>query len=273
MIHIIVGDVAAENLKAAFELDENLKGDVLVLKDTLGIGPIAVDQKGHDGVRTTFWRGMLGEDFEGVMDAHRVKQIIEHAQEQEEPVCLWMAPCVSDVCAYYYLLTQFKDYPGMFHVIIIDSLPFLNEKGAVFYPRNFGEVLPKEFIKTKRLLKEVSPADYETEGETWQNLQAENAMVRVHKGGKEIVSADETYFDTIIYNTVSKEPQKGSKIIRQALGKTDQTVSDVFLYSRLAQMAQNGQIVCEEEHPKNIARANYKKAGGSSEQEAEAGDE
>lgn len=263
MIHIIVGDAAAENLKAAFELDENLKGEILVLKDTLGIGPIATDQKGHDGVRTTFWRGMLGEDFEGVMDTHHINKMIEKAQADEEPVCLWMAPCVSDVCAYYYLLTQFKEYPGMLHVIIIDSLPFFNDKGAIFYPKNFSEVLPKEFIKTKRLLKEVTPADYETEFETWAQLQTENAMIRVHKGGKEIISADETYFDQAIYNCVTKEPQKGSKIIRHTLGKIDQTVSDLFLLTRLTQMVANEQIICDEENPKNAAKANYKKAGGS----------
>ena len=40
MLHIIVGDEAAKNLKAAFELDENLQGEILVLKDTLGIGDL-----------------------------------------------------------------------------------------------------------------------------------------------------------------------------------------------------------------------------------------
>lgn len=270
MIHLIVGDAAAENLRAAFELDENLKGEVLVLKDTLGIGPIATDQKGHDGVRTSFWKSLLGDEIDDVMDKHHISKIIEKAKEVEEPVCLWMAPCVSDVCAYYFLLTQFKEYPGMFHVIIIDSLPFFNAKGSLFYPKNFSEVLPKEFIKTKRLLKEVSPADYETEWETWEQLQAENAMVRVHKGGKEIVSADETYFDQKIYNTVTKEAQRGSKIVRQALSKIDQTVSDVFLLSRLDQMAKNGQIICDDDNPKHIAKANYKKAGGGSSEESDA---
>ena len=119
MIHLIVGDEAAANLRAAFELDENLTGEVLVLKDTLGIGPIATDEKGHDGVRTTFWRSFLGEECDGVMDAHYVNKIKEKAIEEEEPVCLWMAPCVSDVCAYYHLLTCFKDQPGIFHIINI----------------------------------------------------------------------------------------------------------------------------------------------------------
>ncbi len=262
MIHIIVGDKAAENLQAAFALDENLKGEVVVLKDTLGIGPIATDEKGHDAVRKTFWQKLTSSKDIFVNDESRIKKVIKNAQESEEPVCLWLAPCVSDVCAYYYLLTQFKEYPGMFHVINIDSLPFFNEKGTLFYPKNFGEVLPKEFVKTKRLLKEITPADYETEWETWEALQTENAMVRVHKGGKELESADETFFDNSLYYTVNKEPQRGSKIVRQALGKIDQTVSDLFLYDRLKQMASNGQIICDQENPKNLEKAQFHREGG-----------
>lgn len=262
MIHLIVGDDAAQNLIAAFELDENLKGDVLVLKDTLGIGPIATDEKGHDGVRTTFWRHYLGDEFEGSMDEHSIKKIKEKALEAKEPVCLWMAPCVSDVCAYYHLLTQFKDAPGVFHIINIDSLPFLNEKGAVFYPKNFSEILPKEFVKTKRLLKEVTPAHYEIDGEEWQKLQSENAMVRVYKGGKDIESADETFFDQALYLSVTKEAQRGSKIVRQALAKIDQTVSDLFLLERLHVMASNGQINCTSDNTTDLRKAEYKKVGG-----------
>jgi hypothetical protein len=262
MIHLIVGDNAAENLRAAFDLDENLKGEVVVLKDTLGIGPIATDQNSHDEIRTAFWQSLSGEGAESVEDEKNIQAVIQKAEADEEPVCLWLAPNVSDVCAYYYLLTQFKEYPGIFHVINIDSLPFFNEKGAIFYPKNFSEVLPKEFVKTKRLLKEVTPADYETEWETWGVLQAENAMVRVHKGGRDLESADETFYDNSIYYTVNKEPQRGSKIIRQALAKVDQAVSDIYLYSRLEQMVKNEQIICDQESPKHLEKANFHRTAG-----------
>jgi len=262
MIHIISGNEAAENLKAAFELDENLKGKVVVLQDELGIGPIANDAEGLGAVRTSFWQRLgAADDFES-KDDKRIEKVIRKAKEKEQPVCLWLAPNVTDVCAYYYLLTRFKDHPGMFYVINIDSLPFFNEKGAIFYPKNFSEVLPKEFVKTKRLLKEVSLADYETEWETWGQLQSENAMVRIHKGGKDIESADETYFDNTLYFIINKEPQRGSKIVRQAIGKTDQAVNGLFLYSRLQQMVANEQIICDQENPKDLAKANFHRTGG-----------
>jgi peptide deformylase len=75
----------------------------------------------------------------------------------------------------------------MLHTINIVGLPFLNEKGQLFYPTNFSQIPAKEFLKTKRLLKEVTPAEYEVEGDEWARLQQENAWVRTYEGGKKIV--------------------------------------------------------------------------------------
>ena len=101
MIHIIAGDEAAKNLEAAFLLDENLRGDVLILKDMLGIGPIELDaEMNHDEVRTECWKIMSPNQIDHAsQDQHNVLQLIEKAVAEEEPVCFWMAPCVTDMCA------------------------------------------------------------------------------------------------------------------------------------------------------------------------------
>lgn len=53
MIHIIVGNEAAKNLENAFALDENLLGEIVVLRDTLGIGEIeSTPEISHDEIRT-----------------------------------------------------------------------------------------------------------------------------------------------------------------------------------------------------------------------------
>ena len=50
-----MGDEAAKNLKAAFELDENLQGEILVLKDTLGIGDLlSTPEISHDSIQVCF---------------------------------------------------------------------------------------------------------------------------------------------------------------------------------------------------------------------------
>ena len=45
MIHLIAGEEGAKNLEAAFELDENLKGEIIILKDNLSTGPIVLEDE------------------------------------------------------------------------------------------------------------------------------------------------------------------------------------------------------------------------------------
>jgi len=244
MIHILVGDEAAKNLEAAFELDENLRGEILVLRDTLGIGPVSTtEENGHDTTRTEFWKTVIPSFQKEVEDDKNIVEIVDKAISEEEPVCFWLSPCVSDVCAYYWLLPYFKNYPDVLHTINIIGLPFLNEKGQLFYPKNFSEVIPKEFGKTKRLLKKVTPAEYEVEGEEWARLQTENEWVRVYEGGKKITSKDLTWFDGQIKASLSDDFQKGSKVIIEAMKKITQTLSNLFLEWRLRELVLQGVIM------------------------------
>jgi hypothetical protein len=241
MIHILVGHEAAKNLEAAFALDENLQGEILVLRDTLGIGEIlSTPEISHDDVRTGSWQVIVPGFQDQVSDEQQLLATIQKALENEEPVCFWLSPCVSDVCAYYWLLSYFKPYPEMLHTINIIGLPFLNEKGQLFYPSNFSQVPPKEFKKTKRLLKEVSISEYEVETDEWKRLQQENAWVRTYEGGKKITSRDITYFDGVISSVVASTMQKANKIIHEAMKKIPQTISHLFLEFRLRQLLQQG---------------------------------
>ena len=237
MIHIIVGNEAAKNLENAFALDENLLGEIVVLRDTLGIGEIeSTPEISHDEIRTAFWQKIIPTFDKNVEDEKNVLSIIDKALEEEEPVCFWLSPCVSDVCTYYWLLQYFKPYPKMLHTINIIGLPFLNEKGQLFYPNNFSQIPAKEFLKTKRLLKEITLAEYEVEIDEWKKLMQENAEIRIYEGGKKIISKSENYFDSFIKNSVTNEPQKATKIVSETMKKMTQTVSNTFIEYRLRQL-------------------------------------
>lgn len=262
MIHILVGDMAAAQLQQAFELDENLRGEIIVLKDTLGIGPIlpSEGQMFHQ-LRTQFWQ-LIDSTFDGnvvVPDEHTIKLLAVKAQREEEPVCLWLAPCVSDVCAYYWLLPLFAKFPGMLHTINIIGLPFLNEKGQLFYPNNFSQVPPKEFMKTKRLLKEVTPAEYEVEVDEWLRLQQDNQWVRIYEGGKKIVSKDVTFYDQLILNNLSDEFQKASKVLHETMKKITQTISHIFIEWRIKSLIHEGRIAVQGDVSKTLKEFEIKK--------------
>jgi hypothetical protein len=266
MIHILVGHEAAKNLEEAFALDENLKGEIVVLKDTLGVGPIHPneDEKFIE-IRTSFWKD-LDTSFpeeEQVLDENTIKLLAVKAQREEEPLCFWMSPCVTDVCAYFWLLTYLKQFPGMLHTINIVGLPFLNEKGQLFYPTNFSQIPAKEFLKTKRLLKEVTPAEYEVEGDEWARLQQENAWVRTYEGGKKIVSKDVSFFDTLIKNSLTDEFQKAHKVVNEILKKITQTVSHLFIEWRIKELIKANSIVINGDMAKHFKDFEIKKVGES----------
>jgi hypothetical protein len=263
MIHIIAGDEAAKNLEAAFLLDENLRGEVLILKDMLGIGPIELDEEmNHDDVRTECWKIMNPNQIEHTSkDQQNVLQLIEKAVAEEEPVCFWMAPCVTDVCAYFWLLPYFKKQPDMLHTINIIGLPFLNEKGQLFYPKSFLEVPPSEFLKTKRLLKKVTVAEYEVEGDEWTKLQTEATRVRVYEGGKKIVSKDVTYYDSLLSSSLTTEFQKGTKVVNEAMKKCTQTLSSLFLEWRLRELVMSQSVAINGDVEKAVKDFEVKKVG------------
>lgn len=269
MIHILVGHEAAKNLEAAFELDENLKGEIIVLKDTLGIGPILYsEEEKFVDVRTNFWKtlGVSFDEDERVIDEHTIKLLIVKALREEEPICFWMSPCVSDVCAYYWLLPMFKQHPSLLHTINIIGLPFLNEKGQLFYPTNFSQVPPKEFLKTKRLLKEVTVAEFEVEGDEWAKLQQENTWVRIYEGGKKIMSKEVSFFDSLIKNSLTNEFQKATKVVNETMKKITQTVSNNFIEWRIKELIAQEWIVLNGEIEKPFKEYEIKKVGGVNEE-------
>ena len=90
-------------------------------------------------------------------------------------------------------------------------------------------------VKCQKLVKDVSPADYEMDGDEWPRLAGENAMVRSHEGGKKIMSRNDSYLDNYITNQFqfANEFVKANKVISQAISKMTEGVSDVIMIHRL----------------------------------------
>jgi len=262
MIHIIQGEEAAKNLEAAFLLDENLRGEVVILHDNLSTGPlIPAEGQTHKQLRSAYWQQLFRQEDFQCEDEHTIKLLIARAQREEEPVCFWMAPNAQDVCTYFWLLPYFKAYPDMLHTINIIGLPFLNEKGQLFYPTHFSGIPPKEFVKTKRLLKEVTPAEYETDGDEWQRLQADEKLIRTYEGGKKIISRELTYFDAGIHSFISAEFQKASKLIQESVKKNHHFPPAAFIEWRIRELLADGKIAFQGDLSKTAKDFEVKKVG------------
>jgi len=249
MIHIVFQHNDVDTLKKAIELNDALAGDIIEIKDDFAVGPIAdiYETEGYQG-RRDWWKAALEfsphtESSDIVDDKMTVHNLLKKLDEDEnEIVWIWMAQNQHDVCGYYWLMGQLKTYQGRVFVLYLNNLPFINEKGGLFYPTNIFEILPKEILKAKRLARPITLSEFEIDPDEWKKLCNENAGVRILEGGKKIAGKDVSYYDKDILQAVTAEPQKLSKIFSNLLGKQKVKTGDVFLAWRMRVMAGEGKL-------------------------------
>lgn len=249
MIHIVFETANIASLQAAIELDESLQGEILEIKDDYAVGPLG-DIYGSEGyqARRDWWKQVLefspyAEQLDIVDDKLTVHNLLKTLDEQpEEIVWVWMGQNQHDVCGYFWLMSQLKDYQGRVFVLYMNNLPFINEKGNIFYPAHLHEIQPKEFLKAKKLARPITPSEFEVDPDEWKKLCGESAMVRILEGGKKIVSKEANFYDKELLSAVTGETQKLGRYLQHVLGKMKIKTGDAFLVWRLRELAAQGSV-------------------------------
>lgn len=251
MVHVVFQQADVQTLKKAIELDESLEGDVIQIRDDFAVGPIEnLDTEEGWVTRENWWKSLLNdspysrENLVGSFDDRKtVEEIQQRLKENEkEELWIWMGQNQQDVCSYYWLISQLKDYQGKVVILYFNNLPFINDRGQIFYPTALHEILPKEFLKAKKLNRKVTLSEFEVDPDEWKKLCSENAMVRILEGGKKIVSREEDFYDKDILNGLSKEWQKGNKAMQAVLSKMKLKTGDVFVLWRMKKLAAEEKI-------------------------------
>jgi hypothetical protein len=251
MIHVVFQQADVNTLKKAIELDETLDGDVIQIKDDFAVGPIEnLDADEGWTARENWQRSLLNdspysnENLVGSFDDRKtVDEIKQRLDENEkEELWIWMGQNQHDVCSYYWLISQLKDYQGRVVILYFNNLPFINEKGQIFYPSALHEILPKEFLKAKKLNRKVTLSELEVDPDEWKKLCSENAMVRILEGGKKIVGKNEEFYDNDILSGLGNDWQKGNRAMQSILGKMKIKTGDVFLLWRMKKLAAEEKI-------------------------------
>ena len=113
---------------------------------------------------------------------------------------------------------------------------FLNEKGNLFYPENLYDIPAKEFVKAKRLAREITLSEFEVDPDEWTKICNENKGIRLLEGGKKLVQEDYDFYDAELKKFITGDWQKASKIIHHYLNKSKHKTGDAFLLWRLKTM-------------------------------------
>ena len=127
-----------------------------------------------------------------------------------------------------------------FTLFSLNNLPFISEKGTVFYPATLSEIPAREFIKAKKLARPVTPAEFETDPDEWFRLASENKNLRLLEGGKKIIQQADEYYDRSILNFLQPVFQKIPRTIQQFLHKSQEKFNESFFIWRLKQLVASG---------------------------------
>lgn len=241
--HIVIGDMAATPVAEAVAATPEMAGEVVVIRDLLNLGPL---QKTEDGqkfseLRSAFWQEVTHNDKNPVVvdDTERILQVsAAMAGNEEIKAWLWVAPWPADICTWLWLTKYLGKYPGRYYVVNIAGLPFLDANGKVFYPKNISELETKEVVKARKLARQVSYAEIETDEDDWRKLTDGNAGVRTLESGKRIGQKGADHYDAQLISFCSQQFQKASKIANQAIAKFNIPTGDLYLGWRLRILAE-----------------------------------
>jgi Protein of unknown function/Domain of unknown function (DUF1835) len=250
MIHVIFNAADVNLIREVIKLDESLSGNVIQIKDDFAVGPlINVETDEGWNSRVSWWRDLLkNSPYENdpqtfFDDRETVKKLEEQLDtDLTTQVWIWMGQNQHDVCGYYWLMQFFKEYQGRVLVIYLNNLPFINEKGQLFYPSWIGEIQPKELLKAKRLARPITMSEFEVDPDEWKKLCAENSAVRILEGGKKIISKDETFYDSEILKNLTNEWQKATRVMTNTLHRMKIKTGDVFIMWRMKELIAQGRI-------------------------------
>jgi hypothetical protein len=179
MIHIVFNEADIAVLQQAILLDDSLQGEVIQIKDDYAVGPLKDIYIG-EGIeaRRKWWQEVLsGGDYAGLADNADVddyKTVAELVgtmrRNPEEKIWIWAAQNKHDVSGYYWLTNYMKEFQGRVFILYLNNLPFINEKGNIFYPSWLHTIPPKEFLKAKKLARPITPSEFEVDPTNGQNL-------------------------------------------------------------------------------------------------------
>lgn len=250
MIHIVFNESEIDLMNQVIEMDETLAGEVIQIKDDFAVGPLQViDTEEGWQVRLDWWKALLlgspyGENLAGSFDDREtVKELkVKLDAKPEEELWIWMAQNQHDVTGYFWLMQQFREYQGRVMVLYLNNLPFINEKGQLFYPSWLNEIQPKEFLKAKKLARPITLSEFEIDPDEWRKIAEENAMVRILEGGKKIIGKEENFYDNEVLKNLTAEWQKATRVLSNTLHRMKIKTGDVFVMWRMKYLIREGRI-------------------------------
>ena len=119
MIHVVFNESEVDLMRTVMELDETLKGEVMLIRDDFAVGPLSgLDSEAGWQARLDWWKDIsVGSPYVNAPalfdDRETVKDLKARLDANpEEEMWIWMGQNQHDVTGYYWLMPQFRNYQG-----------------------------------------------------------------------------------------------------------------------------------------------------------------
>lgn len=251
MFHLVFDARGAELISEAMDMDEALDGEIILIRDDYSIGPVHDLHAASGRAQRRDWlnHNLLGEKNSPSNNSGEISEdlvldkIIQRMEEEEfDQIWIWMAPNAKDICGYYWLVPQLIKFFGRIYILSLNNLPFIGEKGNIFYPVFLSEIPAREFVKAKKLARQVSPAEFETDPDEWIRIISERKNLRLLEGVKKIIQKEDDYFDKAILSSLQPVYQKISRSVQLFLLKSPEKVNESFVLWRLRHLVNSGVV-------------------------------
>jgi hypothetical protein len=251
MIHTVFNTADVEVLRKAQELELELAGEILLVRDDYAVGPLAgLHTPEGAEARREWWRSVLqGGDYEGLVDSGLVddEAVVADIRKRleadpSETLWIWAAQNKHDVCGYYWLMSQLEAFQGRIFILYLNNLPFINERGGIFYPKWMHEIPPREYLKARKLARPISALEFENDPEEWRRICGEETGIRLLEGGKKLVRKGPDHYDADLLRYASPDWQKATRVISQFLVKNTETTGDGYLLWRIKSLIAAGRL-------------------------------
>lgn len=269
IIHMVFDQAGGEQIRQSFELEPEMTGDVVYIEDNYSLGPIADLQEAEGWqARKQWWQSVLGlpeEEQPAVMSSDKMKlhQLLQQLEQDEDTVLwIWMGQNERDVAGYFHVISQLMQFQGRIQVLYLNNLPFIDEKGHIFYPRQLAEILPKEFVKASRLARVVTLSEFELDPEEWDKLSRQSGSVRLLEGGKKLSVKEDDYYDKIILDQLGSGTMRFSRLHTLLTTKAKLGLPEYYIMWRIKSLVESGQILMQGDFDKGAKNVSLKATQG-----------
>lgn len=172
---------------------------------------------------------------------------------------IWYSHAPDAYCGLCWLCHEFRNMDIEISVIDLPKYDMHSETNIIIKYCSWNEVEHERFSEYLDREKHLTALERRMYAQEWSEASDSNSMLRAVVNGK-LLSVPEEFYDFLILNRITEQPEKEARIIGDILGKTQIAVGDGWYAYRIQKMIDAERIgVAEGNEAEPYKRMIYKK--------------